>query len=169
MPTADIRLGRGCECSTTDHGSTGNLIAFNDMENAENGIAVINGWDNTVKCNTAFNGGLIDEEPNHSYVQCSHNTYTLNYELLTMNLPNNFGVGTSVGGNETSCPPGSGVCATDIVTNNVFNGGGFSKMGVDCECNAAGDACDNAHFGGAWSGNILLGGTKCGCGSSCSQ
>ena len=40
---ADIRLD-GPESSASDHGSTNNLIAFNDMENAENGIALINAW-----------------------------------------------------------------------------------------------------------------------------
>ena len=162
---ADIRLD-GPENSASNHGSTHNLIAFNDIENAENGIGVINGWNNTVMCNTAFNGGLVDEEPNQSYPQCGQNTYTKNYEEQTMSL-SNYQMGTSIGGNGTSCPSGSGVCATDIVTDNVFNANGFSNMGVDCECNADGDACDNASFGGQWSGNILVGGTKCSCGSAC--
>jgi hypothetical protein len=163
---ADIRLD-GPENSASDHGSTGNLVAFNDTENAENGIALINAWNNTVTCNTAFNGGLVDEEPNQSYPQCGDNVYTKNYEALTMTLPDHYAVGFSVGGNGTSCPSGSGVCATDIVTDNVFNAGGFSSMGVDCECNTAGNACDNSSFGGQWSGNILVGGTKCSCGSAC--
>ena len=162
---ADIRLD-GPENSASNHGSTHNLIAFNDVENAENGIGVINAWNNTVMCNTAFNGGLVDEEPNQSYPQCGDNTYTKNYEEQTMSL-SNYQMGTSIGGNGTSCPSGSGVCATDIVTDNVFNANGFSNMGVDCECNEAGDACDNSSFGGQWSGNILVGGTKCSCGSAC--
>jgi hypothetical protein len=160
---ADIRLD-GPENSASNHGSTHNLIAFNDTENAENGIALINAWNNTVMCNTAFNGGLVDEEPNQSYPQCGDNTFTKNYEEQTMLLPDGFQMGTSVGGNGTSCPSGSGVCATDTVTDNVFNGNGFGQMGVDCECNGASTACDNASFGGVWSGNILVGGTKCGCG-----
>jgi hypothetical protein len=163
---SDIRLD-GCECSSTDHGSTGNLIAFNDTENAENGIAVINGWDNTVTCNTAFNGGLIDEEPNFSYAQCGHNLYTRNYEEVTFTLPNGYKVGTSVGGNGTSCPSGSGVCAIDTFTDNVFNANGLGILYVDCECSPAGNVCDNSKFGGVWSGNILAGGTKCSCGSGC--
>jgi hypothetical protein len=160
---SDIRLD-GCECSSSDHGSTGNLVAFNDMENAENGIAVINAWNNTIKCNTAINGGMIDEEPNQSYPQAGGNTYTLNYGELTMTLPNNFGCGTSIGGNGTSCPNGSGVCAKDFVTNNVFNANGHPRFGLLCECNADGTACDNSSFGGEWSNNLAVNGTSCACG-----
>jgi hypothetical protein len=165
---ADIRLD-GPE-SQGSQGSTGNTVAFNDMENAENGIAVINGWNNLVMCNTAYNGGSIDEEPNHSYPQVGHNTFTKNYNALTMTLPNNFGAGMSVGGNGTSCPSGSGVCAIDTVTDNVSDAHGFGKLGIDCECNVADNACDNAQFGGVWSGNLLLNGVNCGCGgNACSQ
>ena len=164
---ADIRLD-GPENSASNHGSTHNLVAFNDVENAENGIALINAWNNTVMCNTAYNGGLVDEEPNQSYPQCGQNIFTKNYEEQNMSL-GNYQMGTSVGGNGTSCPSGSGVCATDFVTDNVFNAKGFSNMGVDCECNVAGDACDNSKFGGQWSGNILVGGTKCGCQTACSD
>ncbi len=46
---ADIRLD-GPEDSASDHGSTGNTIAFNDTEHAENGIALINAWNNTITC-----------------------------------------------------------------------------------------------------------------------
>jgi hypothetical protein len=164
---ADIRLD-GPESSASDHGSTGNLIAFNDTENAENGIAIINGWNDTVKCNTSYNGGLLDEEPNFSYAQCGDNVITKNYMALTMDPPGTYWSGFSVGGNGNSCPAGSGVCATDTVTDNVFNSGGFTAPSrVYCECNAAGDACDNASFGGKWSGNILTGGTSCRCGNAC--
>jgi len=52
---------------------------------------------------------------------------------------------------------------------NVFNANCFSTMGVDCECDVAGTACDSSRFGGVWSGNLLLGGTRCSYGSSCSQ
>jgi hypothetical protein len=149
---ADIRLD-GPENSTSNHGSTGNLIAFNETNYAENGLAVINAWNNTVECNY-FNGGGIDEEPNQPYAQVGENTYTLNYTLG----------GISIGGNGTSCPPGSGVCARDYVTKNVLIGPGP----VYCECNADGTMCDNADFGGTWSGNILSNET-CKCGDSCSD
>jgi hypothetical protein len=162
---ADIRLD-GPENSASDHGSTDNLIAFNDTEYAENGIALINAWNNTITCNTAFNGGMIDEEPNQSYPQCGDNTFTKNYEALTASLPDGYRAGTSIGGNGTSCPNGSGICATDIVTDNVINANGFSNLGLICECNTADDACDNASFGGQWSNNILAGGASCGCGGS---
>jgi hypothetical protein len=151
---ADIRLD-GPENSSTDHGSTGNTIAFNNTNYAENGIAIINAWNNTVMCN-AFNGGGIDEEPNHSYPQVGQNTFTLNYTQ---------GAGISIGGNGTSCPSGSGVCARDFVTKNVIVGPGP----VYCECNAAGTACDNDSFGGKWSGNIVAGGAICKCGGGCTQ
>jgi WSC domain len=150
---ADIRLD-GPEDSSSDHGSTGNTIAFNNTNFAENGIAVINAWNNMFMCNY-FNGGGIDEEPNHSYPQVGENTYTLNYTLG----------GISIGGNGTSCPSGSGVCARDYVTKNVLIGPGP----VYCECNAAGTQCDNDSFGGTWSGNILAGGASCKCGDSCSE
>ncbi len=164
---ADIRLD-GPENSASDHGSTGNLIAFNDTEFAENGIAIINGWNNTVRCNTSFNGGLLDEEPNQSFAQCGENLITQNYMALTEDPPGSYWSGFSVGGNGTSCPPGSGVCATDTVTDNVLDSGGFTAPSrVYCECNEAGDACDNAKFGGTWSGNILTGGTSCRCGDAC--
>jgi hypothetical protein len=160
---SDIRLD-GPENSSSNHGSTGNLIAFNDTEHAENGIALINAWNNVVTCNTAFDGGMIDEEPNQSFPQCGDNTFTKNYEALTTNLPGGFRAGTSIGGNGTSCPNGSGICATDIVTDNVINANGFSNLGLICECNVADNACDNASFGGQWSGNVLAGGATCGCG-----
>ena len=73
----------------------------------------------------------------------------------------------SIGGNGNSCPSGSGVCATDTVTDNVIDTHGFSPaFSVSCERNGAGTACDNAQFGGKWSGNVLAGGTKCKCGSA---
>ncbi len=166
---ADIRLD-GPESSASNHGSTDNLIAFNNTENAENGIALINAWNNTVRCNTSFNGGLLDEEPNQSFAQCGENIITKNYMALTMDPPGTYWSGFSVGGNGQSCPPGSGVCATDTVTDNVLDSGGFTAPSrVYCECNAAGDACDNASFGGQWSGNILAGGTSCRCGDACTQ
>jgi hypothetical protein len=166
---SDIRLD-GPENSASNHGSTGNVIAFNDTEHAENGIALINAWNNTVKCNTAFNGSMMDEEPNQSYPQCGKNIITLNYMGLTTALPAGYESNFSVGGNGNSCPSGSGVCATDSVTDNVFNSGGFAPVySVYCECNAAGDACDNSNFGGQWSGNVLVGGTRCTCGSACGQ
>jgi hypothetical protein len=164
---SDIRLD-GPEDSASDHGSTGNLVAFNDTEVAENGIALINAWNNTVKCNTSFNGSMMDEEPNQSYPQCGENIITLNYMALTADPPDGYNLNFSVGGNGNSCPSGSGVCATDTVTENVINAGGYSPTySVYCECNAAGDACDNASFGGQWSGNILAGGTQCTCGNAC--
>ncbi len=147
---ADIRLD-GPESSASNHGSTGNTIAFNNTNFAENGIAVINAWDNTFKCNY-FNGGGVDEEPNHDYAQVGENTYTLNYTT-------NGGV--SIGGNGTSCPEGSGVCAHDYVTKNVFIGPGP----IYCECNSDGTACDNKSFGGTWSGN-LFSNESCKCGGS---
>jgi hypothetical protein len=166
---ADIRLD-GPEDSATDHGSTGNVVAFNDMEHAENGIALINAWNNTVKCNTAFDGSMLDEEPNHSYAQCGDNTITQNYMALRTALPAGYESNFSVGGNGTSCPQGEGVCATDTVTDNVINTGGFSPVyTVYCECNAAGTACENASSGGKWSGNTLAGGTRCACGTGCSD
>ena len=166
---ADIRLD-GPENSASDHGSTGNLVAFNDTEFAENGIAIINGWNNTVRCNTSFNGGLLDEEPNQAFAQCGENLITQNYMALTQDPPGSYWSGFSVGGNGTSCPAGSGVCATDTVTDNVLNSGGFVQPSrVYCECNEAGDACDNSKFGGTWSGNILTGGTSCRCGDACSD
>jgi hypothetical protein len=154
---ADFRLD-GSETSASDHGSTGNLIAFNSTNFAENGLAVINAWNNTVKCNY-FNGGGVDEEPNHSFAQVGENTYTLNYTT---------GGGVSIGGNSTSCPPGSGVCAKDFVTKNVFIGPGP----IYCECASDGSACDNKSFGGTWTGNLISGEScKCGgeSGSTCGQ
>ncbi len=166
---ADLRLD-GPENSASNHGSTGNLLAFNDTENAENGIAIINAWSNTVKCNTAYNGGLVDEEPNFAYAQVGDNLITLNYMALTHDPPGTYWSGFSVGGNGTNCPAGSGICAKDTVTDNVINSGGFVQPNrVYCECNEAGDACDNASFGGKWSGNILAGGASCRCGDACSD
>jgi hypothetical protein len=164
---ADIRLD-GPENSASNHGSTHNIVKFNDMEHAENGIALINAWNNTIQCNTAFNGSFIDEEPNQSYAQCGDNTITQNYMALTSALPSGYHSNMSIGGNNTSCPPSSGVCATDTVTKNVIDTHGFSTdFTVYCECNSAGDACDNSNFGGNWSGNILSGGTHCTCGDAC--
>ena len=108
-------------------GSTGNLIAFNSTNFAENGLAVINAWNNTVKCNY-FNGGGVDEEPNHSYAQVGENTYTLNY--------------TTGGGvidrrqQHRAIRRGRASARRDFVTKNVFIGPGP----IYCECNADGSA-----------------------------
>jgi hypothetical protein len=89
-------------------------------------------------------------------------------KLLPAAPPDEYYLNFSLGGNGTSYPSGPGVCATDTVTNNVINAGGFSPAySVYCECNTAGTACDNASFGGQWPGNTLTGGAKCTRGDAC--